>query len=886
MSESRQVLLAFNRGLVSPLAAARIDLKRMALSATVQTNWLPRVLGAMRLRPGTRYMHSTKSDAAAAHLPFIYAADDTAIVELTDAAMRVVVNDVLITRPAVSTAVTNGAFTTNLTGWTDSDESGGTSAWATGGYMSLLGNGVAYAIRDQQVTVAVGDQNVEHALSICVLRGTAMLRVGSSAGGSQYVAARELRQGYHSVAFTPTGDFHIRLSANTKTAALIDSIAVEAAGVMTVVTPWTAAMLDGVRFEQSGDVLFCADKNVRQQRIERWATRSWSVVDYLAVDGPYRGQNISETTLTAAALTGSTTLTASQAYFKSTNVGSIFRLSSVGQTVAADIAAENTFTNYIRVVGVGASRYFALYITGTWTGTVTLQRSVGAPGDWVDTANVYTVNSSVSINDALDNQIVYYRAGIKTGDYGTGTASVSLVYETGSIDGTCIVTGYTSETVVNIDVIEDMGATTATPVWWEGRWSARRGWPSAVCLHDGRLWWAGKDHISGSVSDAFSSFDDTVEGDSGPIARSIGAGPVDTINWLLSVGSLLVGTQGAELVAKASSLDEPLTPTAFSLKPASNLGSAAVRAVKVDTGGLFVQRCGTRLYELALDGATYNYASNDLTAIVPEISGTGITRVAVQRMPDTRVHCVREDGLVAILVFDRVEKVSCWVTYETDGLVEDVVVLPGTVEDSVYYLVNRTINGATKRYLEKWALDSESLGATATVLTDSTHVYSGVSTATMTGLDHLEGETVAVWANGKDLGTYTVVSGAITLSEATTAAYIGLPYTADFVSTSFSSASEIPLGQHQTIHHVALMLADTHAQGLRYGQDAAYLDDLPIIDDEGAAVATGKIWATYVGDAVEVNGSWGNNTRLYLQAASPRPCTVLAAIVSVTGHAK
>ena len=121
---------AFNRGLVSPLSLARQDLKRMALSAEQQNNWMPRVLGAMMLRPGTTYLHSTRSDAAAVHIPFVFATDDTAIVELTDSAMRVVVSDAVLTRPSVSTAVTNGNFDTDVTGWTDSDESGGTSATA------------------------------------------------------------------------------------------------------------------------------------------------------------------------------------------------------------------------------------------------------------------------------------------------------------------------------------------------------------------------------------------------------------------------------------------------------------------------------------------------------------------------------------------------------------------------------------------------------------------------------------------------------------------------------------------------------------------------------------------------------------------------------------
>ena len=339
-------------------------------------------------------------------------------------------------------------------------------------------------------------------------------------------------------------------------------------------------------------------------------------------------------------------------------------------------------------------------------------------------------------------------------------------------------------------------------------------------------------------------------------------------------------------MAKSSSLDEPLTPTAFSLKAASTQGSSDLPAVKIDTSGVYVQRNGSRVYELTMDAGTYSYVSNDLTSIVPEIGDSAFRRIAVQRQPDTRIHCVRADGTVAILVFDRLEKVTCWVEYETDGLVEDVVVLPGVTEDEVYYTVNRTINGSTKRYREHWALDSESLGAAATVLTDSTVVWTGGSSTTVTGLSSLEGETVKVWANSKDLGSYTVASGQITISEAATTAYVGLGYTADFKSARFPEASAIPLGQKQQVHAVSLLLASTHAQGVRFGQDFDHLDSLPQIDDEEGQVDQDSIWATYVADAHPINGTWDNDARLCLRAASPRPCTVVAAIVSVTGHAK
>src|SRR3546814_8039553 len=109
-------------------------------------------------------------------------------------------------------------------------------------------------------------------------------------------------------------------------------------------------------------------------------------------------------------------------------------------------------------------------------------------------------------------------------------------------------------------------------------------------LFRSRLWHAGREEVIGSVSDAFDSFDDTIEGNSGPISRTIGSGPIDFINWLLPLQRLLIGTEGAEISARSSSLDEQLTPTNFGLKTTSTYGSAAVAAVAVDDSGLYVQQ--------------------------------------------------------------------------------------------------------------------------------------------------------------------------------------------------------------------------------------------------------------------------------------------------------
>lgn len=885
--------LAFNRGIVSPLALGRVDIKRIGLSASTQTNWMPRTLGPMSLRPGLEYLGSTRNNLLARHIPFVYSNDDTAIIELTDLKMRVRVNDALVTRPTVATTLTNGTFDTNLTGWADADEGAvAASIWATGGYMQLTGDGTNAALRTQTLTIASGDQNVEHALDISIDQGDILIRVGSTSGGDEYISESTLLKGSHSLAFTPTGaSVYIQLFRRDDYPALVASCTLAAAGVMELAgSPVHEEHLTLIRYEQSADVIFLAASGHQHLRIERRGTTSWSIVDFVADDGPFRVANLTPVTLTASAITGTITLTASRALFKSTNVGSLFMLTSSGQAVTKTLGAADVYSDPIMVTGLTASRGVSITITGTWVATITLQRSVGDVGNWVDVES-YTTNQSKVYNDSLDNQTIYYRVGIKAAAYTSGSAALEMTYAFGSITGVARVTAFTSATVVSAVVLRDLGAVTATSDWAEGAWSTRRGFPSAVVLHEGRLWWAGKDKIWGSVSDGFNSHDPDYEGDAGPINRSLGQGPVDVISWMISAYRLVVGAQASEKVVKSSALDEPITPTNYSLKDGSTFGASAVAAVKADSSVLFVDRSGVRLMELAIDTQLGGTATTDLSILVPEIGEPYITRVAIQRRTDTRVHCVRSDGKVAILVFDKAEDVKCWVLFETDGLVEDVITLPGTagdIEDKVYYTVARTINGATYRFLEKWALISECEGGTTNKQADAFYHWTGASGTVITGLTHLVGETVVCWANGKDQGTFTVSgTGTITLPEATTAATVGLGYTATYISTKLAYAAEggSALTQPKRVDHLGLVLHKTHSQGLRYGTDAAYLDDLPQVEN-GATVAADYVWDAYDQDSVPVNGTISTDSRLYLQAAAPRPCTVLAAVISMTTNDK
>lgn len=887
MAVGETLLATFNRGVISPKVLARVDLNRTRLSAETQTNWMPLSLGAMSIRPGLKYTTSTRSDAKAQYIPFVYARDDTALIEITASSLRVLVDEAPVSRMAVSTAISNGTFDSDLTDWTDADEAAAASTWLTGGYMKLVGARFNSAIRRQQVTVAGPDQGVRHALRIVIARGPVILRVGSTSGDDDYITETTLGTGTHSLAFTPTGNFWVEFANRNQRSALVDSVAVEGEGDMVLPVPYALADLPLLRWDQSNDVVFLACEDHQQRRIERRASDSWSIILYEPIDGPFRVQNTGSVQISASALNGDVTLTATGPLFRSGHVGALFRVRSAGQRVELSANGENQFSNPIRVTGVGNSRRFFWEITGTWSGTITIQQSLAEPGAWNDYRTI-SANESEDHTDEQDNQIIYYRIGIKSGDYVSGTADLVLRFPGGSIVGVVRINSVASKTSAVAGVIEDLGNTDATQVWNEGSWSDYRGWPSAVAFYEGRLGWFGKAGVWQSISDTVDAFNPDTTGDSGPINRTIRYGSADSVCWAQAAQRLLIGTVGAELSIRSTSFDEPLTPNNFNIKPASTQGALrTVPAVLMDGSVAFVQSGGVRVYELRLAGSGgLDYTPIDLTTLAPEITGDGIVAMAVQRQPETRIHCVRDDGKVAVAIIDRAEDVLAWVLLETDGVVEGVVRLPGEIEDQVYYVVRRTINGQTKRYLERLARQSDCVPGDVVHLLDSHRIFTGADTSNLGGLLHLEGEEVTVWADGAHRGSYTVSGGQITVVDGNCDpltvqnACVGLPYTA-----SYKSAKLGTLFDRKRVTALGLMARDLHHDAVRYGDGEGDLFPLPRIE-QGKPVGSNKSWTSYQEDKLPVNPGWSVDSTVRLEAQSPYPATILALVPTVEGNAR
>lgn len=904
---------ALNVGVVDTDKLHRVDLLRMRLAAEIQTNLMTTAVGRAFFRPGTEYLETIDEARLES---FIAGVSSSFILVLGDETLQIVDGDTdaLVTRPAVTASVTNGDFSSG-TGWTLASSAGQTSS-ISGGKLTLSARahgGKASCTR----SVTVNETGVEHALRIVVDRGPVTFRCGSSSGLDDYIAETTLRTGTHSLAFTPSGDFHVYFSSERSPSVIVDSIQVESSGVMELPTIW--GISDDVpilQMDQSLDVMFVACDGLKQQRIERRGDHSWSVCDFDSDDGPFLVGRTAELSLTPSVTEGNGTLTASAPFFKSGHVGALFRIYHEGQRIETYLAGLNEFTPTILVTGVNETDYnerdHSITIAGTWVGTIRTQRSFDGEDiefhDFRRAQSVSTVditgNATYTNDDNEDNAITWYRW--KMVAYTSGEAQLTITYDGGGGYGICRVTAVNSSTEAAIEVLTPFLGKVASKEWQEGAWSGKQGYPAGVRFSDGRLWWLGADRVWGSISDAFDAFDEEFEGDAGPILRSIALGGRNYSRWGMSLGNLIIGTDSRVVNARASTLDEIITPSNLGLHEVDRVGVNGVAPLHLsDDRGLFVAADGSSLYEVSYSQEKARYVATEFSKLCADLFSMGVVKMDRSTRPDQRIWVATEDDNTVCAVYEPMQEILAPIpidvtsyagsAVEQADVIESVCVLPNAVQDRVYFVVRRTVNGSTVRYLEKLALDTEARPATVTKCVDSHVSGTGAHSATIS-LPHLIGRTVVAWVDGApvyEAGTTTIKeftvdgSGEIELPTAPTAGWaVGLKYRGRYKSARIAYALQnaTSMLKNKTIGKVGFILADYARAGLRYGgvfDDSNHpLDALPLL--KGGKLASNVITGPDTDEQMHSLYSPASlDARVCFEVTSPHPLSVNSLIFSI-----
>ena len=457
-------------------------------------------------------------------------------------------------------------------------------------------------------------------------------------------------------------------------------------------------------------------------------------------------------------------------------------------------------------------------------------------------------------------------------------------------DGHYKITGYTSTTVVDSLSVVAPSSASATTDFALGSFSDTTGHPSCVTFFEQRLVFAATlsqpQTIFFSKSGDYENMDDayhTTIADDDAIIYTIASNQVNAIRFMTSTRTLIIGTAGGEFAVSGGGTDVAITPTNILIKKQSNHGAANVDAIPAGNATLFLQRAKRKLRELAYNFDVDGYVSPDLTILAEHISEGGLTQLSYQQEPNQVIWGVRADGQLVGLTYQREQQVVAWHRHIFGGafgsgsaVCESVATIPtDNSEYQTWVIIKRTINGATRRYVEYiHNYDFDETDDTSFNFLDSQLSYDGSAVTTISGLDHLEGQTVSVLANGATHPNKTVSNGSITLDRSSTKVKVGLSYTSLLHTMRLDAGSQDGTSQGKTKRIFDITIRLYESIGVEVGPDLSNMERIPFRSsadamDSGVGVFTGD-------KEVEFRGNYETDGFIYVRQTQPLPLTILS----------
>jgi len=816
------IIPSLNAGELSPRLHNRLDFAKYKSGLATCENFKILPEGGIMRRPGTRFVAEAKESTIKGRLKkFQFSVTQAYILELGEHAIRFYRHQGQITVADTDAAVTNGNFDSGITDWDDQSTGGAgnqISHDATNNRLTLETSGVAaddIGWAEQDITTT--DTNQEHVIRFQVVGDPGdkiEFQVGTSSSGAETLAAVERQVGYHCIAFTPTtSPFYIQFKnkgINADKDVQIDDVVILDDTAVEVITPWPEAALFDVEGPQSADELYMFHDDYPTHKLQRYGHTSWSITQVAWQDGPYLEENSSTTTLLPSAATG---------------------------------------------LGINL-----------------------------------TLSSIAGVNSGL---------GWQSTDIGR-----LVRYKKSTAWGWAIITSITSTTVAVADVKADFeAAPDAQTTFRLGAWSGTTGYPQASSFFEQRLYVGATTHqpqtFGASQTADFENFtpdnrdgdnDGTIE-DTDAFNYTLSADDVNAIHWMSAgADTLVIGTSGGEWVPTSSGI--VITPNDITVRRQTTHGSSQRQPVRIGHVVLFIQRAKRKIREFGFSFEVDGYVAPDLIRLAQNISFGGITEMAYQEEPDSTVHAIRKDGQMPTMTYRREEDVVGWSRYIFGGsfgsgnaVAESVRTIPGAdgsgqVQDSedrdeVWVIVKRTIDGVTKRYIEVMEGDhGDNFDQEDAYYSDSLITYDGSATTSITGLSHLEGETVKILADGAIHAEKTVSAGAITLDSEASVVQIGLGYSHKMNSLKVTSGNPAgtALGRIKRIFNIVFALLNT--QTIKYGNDST---DLVTEDFRNSSDPMDAASPLFTGEKdVDFHGDWGSDSRIYIESDDPVPFTLLA----------
>lgn len=632
-----------------------------------------------------------------------------------------------------------------------------------------------------------------------------------------------------------------------------------------------------IQYAQADDAMYLVDGNDPPQVLTRTDHNDWTIEDVNFVTGPFLPVNTTSETITPSATTGSITLTYSgttlfQSATGASHVGSLWQISQERpiSVFQGAIDANESDANTAFFVGD-----YSFTTTGSWTGTVTLERSTDGGATWDDALTPLTDTNFDNPAETEEDGAIYRVTGSL---WGTGTCNYTFTISDRYNPGIVRITAVTDGNTATATVLTTLASTDATIRWREGYWSDYRGWPKTVAFHQQRLIYGGSESYPQTIWFGKTDPDDYpnfTEGTLDTSAFTVALEGQNPIRWLKSQDYLLIGTSGS--CGKYGEQGQAITPTSPAYQEQDKIGSASIMAIDASNSVLFIERGGRKVREFAYSLQYDKYLTPDLTIYAEDITETEIVDVAFQSSPDPTLWCVLNSGDIATLTYKRDHDVVGWTKQITDGDFESVCRIPGlTYEDEIWVVVQRTIDGSDVRYVEKFEPRDWGTDANDCWFVDSGLDYTGSDANEFNGLDHLIGENVYVYADAVIAPNEIVdANGAIVIDLLAGRVLVGLPFT--------SKLETLPLRIDPQDKAMSKKIQRVHFDFLKtgycqYGNGAnAELVNINWENDMNADPnAVAQALYTSVVDLKNCLWPWGSMTKqtIYVETDMPMPLTI------------
>ena len=429
--------------------------------------------------------------------------------------------------------------------------------------------------------------------------------------------------------------------------------------------------------------------------------------------------------------------------------------------------------------------------------------------------------------------------------------------------------------------------------WRLGAWSERSGWPYTGRVFEDRLTLAGADDdpigLWMSVNGAYDDFRTSVPPvDDDSLTLRLTGGKLNAIQWLAESGTLLAGT--ADILRSVGGRDQgaALSPTNVRQRAETAVGAARIEPVEVENSVLFVHRSKRRLYEAAYSFEADGYLAREVSTLNEHLFRVGIEQIVFFDEPFKYCLCRRTDGKIIFFAYDKEQKIvgGTLVDY---GAVRDIMAMPGRDGVDVWLVADR----GEDTVIERFAPFPAAGGLVDGTLNVPVHSYcstvydvgAGNETDTFAVPDCLEGETLGVWADGRDIGDAVVTDGKIVLPYGKKAARVVLgkrmPWRLQTLRlATYGQQDGAGLGRKMRIVEAFVDLLDSA------GVEGGTLAETQPITDEASAdydpddpepLLTG-MYPVYVDD------SWQNQGVFVMRGDKMTPVTIRGFSLAVEGE--